>query len=86
MVPNLESIAENLKDDIKKPLYESPSGPISALDMIYGCREFTRLGMKEMFHRMGFTPRLMGEVLQACNFKYKIYTYFNLYNLKDSIN
>jgi len=31
--------------------------------------------MKEMFHRMGFTPRLMGEVLQACNFKYKIYSF-----------
>jgi predicted SAM-dependent methyltransferase len=75
MVPNLALIADNLKDDVNKVLYDTPSGPITALDMIYGFRKFTKLGMDGMMHKIGFTPRLMGEVLDSCKLKYKIYSY-----------
>lgn len=73
MCPNLAIIADYLKDDINKVLYQSPSGPITPLDMIYGYREFTRLGMDGMMHKIGFTPRLMHEILNFCKLKNKVY-------------
>lgn len=74
MVPNLEKIADNIKKDINETLYESPSGPISALDMIYGFREFTKFHIDGMNHKIGFTPKLINQVLNFCNLKNKVYT------------
>ena len=74
MVPNLALLSDLLKDDINETLYESASGPITGLDMIYGYREFTKLGMEGMCHKIGFTPKLMSQVLNFCNIKNKVYT------------
>lgn len=75
MCPNLSMVADKIKDNINEVLYTTPAGSITALDMIYGFREFTKLGMEGMMHKIGFTPRLMGEVLDSLNLKNEIYCY-----------
>lgn len=72
--PNLATVADYLKENINEVLYKSPSGPITALDLIFGYREFTKSGLDGMMHKIGFTPRLMKEVLDFCNLKNTIYT------------
>jgi predicted SAM-dependent methyltransferase len=41
MCPNLSMVADKIKDNINEVLYTTPAGSITALDMIYGFREFT---------------------------------------------
>jgi len=74
MVPNLVKTADYIKNDINETLYESPCGPITSLDIIYGHREFTKSGVNGMMHKIGFTPKLMKQVLDFCKFSNKVYT------------
>lgn len=74
MVPNLEMLSDCLKDDVNKTLYESASGPVSALDVIYGHRESIKCGRYEMEHKIGFTPKLLKQILNFCDFKNEVYT------------
>jgi|688.fasta_scaffold37182_4 predicted SAM-dependent methyltransferase len=73
MVPNLASIADRIKEKIDEKLYDSPGGPISALDLIYSYREFNKMSMKGMIHKIGFNPKLMNKVLNFCKIENKIY-------------
>lgn len=74
MMPNLEKIADNIKKDINETLYETSVGPITALDMIYGCRVFMKNGINGMCHKIGYTPKLLREILNFCDFKNEVYT------------
>jgi hypothetical protein len=65
--PDLQSIAELIaKDRLTEPAYQSPAGPISPLDMLYGHRPALAAGNLYMAHRTGFTMRsLMAELRNA---------------------
>lgn len=75
ITPNLAVIADLIKDDLTKVLYSTPYGPVTPLDILYGFREYTKVGMEGMSHKMGFNPKLMKEVLNSQEWiKGKIYT------------
>ncbi|MEQ9607024.1 MAG: methyltransferase domain-containing protein [Kiloniellaceae bacterium] len=50
-------------------IYDSPSGPITPLDMIFGHIDSIRLGITSMQHKTGFTGQTLGEALTAAGFR-----------------
>jgi len=67
--PDLQSVfARVAKGELASPLYESDSGPISALDIMYGHRGAMGAGNLFMAHRCGFTLQVLADTLQACGF------------------
>lgn len=67
--PDLQSVcAQVAKGALASPLYESPAGPISALDILYGHRGAMAAGNLYMAHRCGFTLQVLADTLQACGF------------------
>lgn len=68
--PNLQSVAELVAEDkLTEPAYNSPAGPISPLDTIYGHRASMARGNLYMAHRCGFTKKVLGATLQLAGFK-----------------
>lgn len=56
-VPNLEEVARHIIDTgLETPLIETPSGPISAMDIIFGWQVRIANGNHFMCHKTGFTP------------------------------
>jgi predicted SAM-dependent methyltransferase len=75
LTPNLAVIADFIKDDLTKTIYMSPYGPVTPLDILYGFREYTKVGMDGMSHKMGFNTKLIQEILNSQEWpKGKIYT------------
>lgn len=67
--PDLQSVCVHVaRGELASPLYESPAGPISALDILYGHRDAMAAGNFYMAHRCGFTLKLLADTLQACGF------------------
>ena len=67
--PDLQSVCEIVaRDQLDDPIYISPSGPIAAIDIIYGHREAIQRGETYMAHRCGFTAKTMGNTLLAEGF------------------
>jgi SAM-dependent methyltransferase len=67
--PDLQSVAaEVAADRLLEPLGQSPVGPISPLDIIYGHRPALARGELFMAHRCGFTRRVLTAVLQQAGF------------------
>lgn len=63
-MPNLKSIAyEVFSGNLLGTVYESPAGPISALDMIYGHRASVLRGSEFMRHKTGFTKESFERML-----------------------
>jgi len=57
------------KLDIEDVLYESPSGPITPCDVIYGYGvEIERSGNDFFAHKIGFTQKSLGAMLHKCGF------------------
>jgi hypothetical protein len=70
VVPDLQAIAEWIAGDrIMDAIYESPSGPISAHDMIWGFGRALEAGRTAMAHRCGFTPTPFLKQLTAAGFE-----------------
>lgn len=68
--PDLQIVCEAIaKDKLLEPLYESPAGPISPIDILYGHREYMRQGNLYMAHRSGFTYSALGGAFLAAGFK-----------------
>ncbi len=68
-VPDLKPVAEAiLAGRLDLPLYESPAGPISAHDMLYGYGAAIAAGHHYMAHRTGFTQESLGRVLFEAGF------------------
>ena len=65
--PSLEAICRSMSRlDVEAPVYVSPAGPISALDMIFGHQASVRAGNEYMAHRTGFTAeRLASDLMEA---------------------
>jgi len=55
-------------DALDEELYRAPSGPITALDMIYGHVDSIGQGAAYMAHRSGFTSTTLGHLLVAVGF------------------
>lgn len=67
--PDLEAAAESmLRHGIEHAAYESPAGPITPLDMLFGFRPAVAAGNQFMAHRTGFTDERMGRMLLEAGF------------------
>jgi len=71
-VPDLQEVmqatlARNL--DVEDTLYESPAGPISVLDVLYGYgAEIERSGQDFFAHKTGFTKTSLSQALHRAGF------------------
>jgi len=58
--PDLQSVCELVVEDkLTEPAYESPSGPIAPIDIIYGHRASIARGNHFMAHKCGFTETVL---------------------------
>ena len=67
---DLQSVCEAIvKDKLLEPLYESPEGPISPIDILYGHREAIAKGNEYMAHKNGFTYSVLNTAFFVAGFK-----------------
>ena len=67
--PDLKSICQLVADDrLDEPAYQSPAGPITPLDVLYGHRASMRQGNLYMAHRCGFTETVLRKALASSGF------------------
>lgn len=68
-VPNIQDVAEEVaKGNLEGVLYESPAGPIAAIDILYGHRRSMAAGNLFMAHKTAFVPRSLGEAMVSVGF------------------
>jgi SAM-dependent methyltransferase len=68
-MPDLQSIGEAIaRGKLEDPLYDSPAGPIAAIDMLYGHSASITGGNEYMAHRTGFTARTLKAKLARAGF------------------
>lgn len=67
MCPDIESVAQAIVERrLEQPLYTSPAGPITAVDILYGFQRSIQAGNEYMAHKMAFTAdTLAGYLLDA---------------------
>jgi SAM-dependent methyltransferase len=71
--PDLESVCEAiLQDGLLEPIYESPGGPISPIDTLFGWRARIEEGNEYMAHKGGFTYPSINEAFSEAGFKVRI--------------
>lgn len=69
VAPDLQSIGGKLAlDQADFLVYQSPIGPVTALDMIYGMRSAIGAGNLFMGHKTGFTTSVLKNALDAAGF------------------
>ena len=66
--PDLEAIAKLIAAGVDRVAYESPAGPVTPLDMLFGLRRSIERGNLFMCHRTGFTEERLGKVIIAAGF------------------
>jgi SAM-dependent methyltransferase len=67
--PDLQTVCEAVvKDKLLEPLYISPSGPIAALDVLFGHRPSLAAGRHYMAHKCGFTYSVLANLFMAGGF------------------
>ncbi|MEO8113585.1 MAG: methyltransferase domain-containing protein [Phenylobacterium sp.] len=67
--PDLQSVAALVAEDkLLEPAYESPAGPISPLDIMYGHRPSLARGHLHMAHKCGFTRKVLVGLLNQAGF------------------
>lgn len=68
-LPDLQQVAQLVVDDrLEDQAYQSPSGPVTALDMIFGHTASLARGNWFMAHRTGFTARTLHQALVEAGF------------------
>ena len=71
-VPDMQEVLQIMVErelDIEDVLYQSPAGPITVHDVIYGYgKEIERSGHDFYAHKTGFTPKSLTQALQAGGF------------------
>jgi SAM-dependent methyltransferase len=68
-LPDLQQIAELIvADRLEDEAYISPSGPVTALDMLFGHTPSLARGYAFMAHKTGFTSRSLKALLTAAGF------------------
>lgn len=77
IVPDMQAVlrmAVERKLDIEDALYQSPSGPISVMDVIYGYgKEIAETGQEFYAHKTGFTEKSLLKALRNAGFS-RIYS------------
>jgi SAM-dependent methyltransferase len=69
LVPDIQALADLIgTDKLHEVIYNSPAGPVSAHDMIYGFGPAIAAGQSGMAHRCGFTPTILVNLLNATSF------------------
>jgi len=69
VVPDVQRIARYVMEDrMSEPVYDSPAGPITAHDMLFGHGRSIALGNTHMAHRTGFTPSSLEECVREAGF------------------
>jgi SAM-dependent methyltransferase len=69
IVPDLQSIASYIVNDrLHEVIYQSPAGPVTAHDMLFGFTPALAQGRTSMAHNCGFTPSLLMQRLQESRF------------------
>lgn len=70
-LPDLQAVARFAADDkLTEPLYHSPKGPITPLDIIYGHGGSVAEGNHFMAHRTGFSARSLAAALRQAGFSH----------------
>jgi SAM-dependent methyltransferase len=70
--PDLISVCQAVvQDKLLEPLYESPAGPISPIDILYGHRGFISQGNNYMAHKCGFTYSVLDSCFFEAGFKHR---------------
>jgi len=68
--PDLQQLARSIASgDLDSVLYQSPAGPIAALDILFGHRKSIERGYGFMAHRTGFTTTRLGQLMTRAGFK-----------------
>jgi len=68
-VPDLQAVSKEVANgNLHGVLYESPAGPIAAIDCIYGYRRFTIDNPNQM-HKTGFTPNSLEDKIIYAGFR-----------------
>jgi len=68
--PDLQSAGEALtQDKLFEMLYDSPMGPVTAFDILYGHRETTVDGNVFMIHKGGFTYSTLDRAFKKAGFQ-----------------
>ena len=68
--PDLQQVCEAVANDkLLEPSYESPSGPISPIDMLFGYRPSLAKGNHYMAHKCGFTYSVLNQAFLQAGFK-----------------
>ena len=71
--PDLQSAGEALtQDKLFETLYESPMGPVTAFDVLFGHRETTADGNVFMIHKGGFTYSVLDKAFYEAGFKVRV--------------
>lgn len=69
-MPDLQAAAKFIANGkLEHTAYQSPAGPIAALDMVYGHRVSIARGNEFMAHRTGFTAGTLKAKLQEAGFR-----------------
>lgn len=67
--PNIQAVAEQVaKGNLTDPLYVSPIGPISAMDIMFGHVASIKRGEEYMAHRCAFTRETLIGALEEAGF------------------
>ncbi|MBM3531924.1 MAG: class I SAM-dependent methyltransferase [Alphaproteobacteria bacterium] len=67
--PDLQSVAEQIASGkLLEPAFRAPSGPISAIDILYGYRPSLSAGNLFMAHRYGFTAASLAQHMAEAGF------------------
>ena len=68
--PDLQSVCEAVaQDKLVEPLYNSPTGPISPIDILYGRRTSIARGNEYMVHKGGFTYSTLYKAFKEVGFQ-----------------
>ncbi len=69
-MPDIQKVAEYVaQGKLEEPLYQSPAGPICAIDIMYGLRRAVAQGHHYMAHKTGFTAQTLLAKLQQAGFR-----------------
>jgi ubiquinone/menaquinone biosynthesis C-methylase UbiE len=70
IVPDLQTIAKYIVEDkLDETIYESPAGPVTGHDVLFGFGPAVALGYVTMSHRCGFAPTSLLRRLQEAEFQ-----------------
>jgi SAM-dependent methyltransferase len=69
IVPDLQTVAQFIATDrLHEPLYQSPAGPVTPHDIVFGFGPAIASGRESMAHRCGFTPGMLQRCFQRLSY------------------